>query len=79
MIEIHNLTKEQIEMLKTIWTIDKLEDFEHFCRSLPEDKRSMVATLTRLVEDEYLEIDIQRLTSYPIAEQWFTSIGIKLS
>lgn len=78
MIQIHNLTKEQVELLKTIWTIDTTEDFERFCRNLPSDKRMMVATLTRMVEEEYLEVDIQRLTSYAIAEQWLTSIGIKL-
>lgn len=78
MIQIHNLTSEQIDLLNKIWAIDDTEEFEKFCRSLPAEKRTMVSTLCIMIEDEYLEVDIQRAQSYPIAEQWLTNIGVKL-
>ena len=77
-IQLHNLTPEQIALLDKIWAIDELEDFARFCSRLPREKRQMVETLTRMMDEEYLEVDIQALSSYPIAEAWLSSIGVTL-
>jgi len=78
MIQIHNLAPEQVELLNKIWSMDDPEEFERFCRSLPANKRNMVSSLCIMIEAEYLEVDIQCASSYPVAENWLTSIGVKL-
>lgn len=77
-IQLHGLTPEQVALLDKIWAMDESEDFERYCRQLPRNKRQMVATLTRMISQEYLEVDIQALSSYPVSEEMLSRIGVNL-
>ena len=48
-LQIHDLTKEQAEMLTKIWSIDSREDVNKFRDSLPLFRRQQVDTLVELV------------------------------
>ncbi len=60
-MQIHNLTREQFEMLEHLWTLETLEDIENFKRELPRFRRQQVDTLIELVRlqtvDDILDAD----------------------
>ena len=49
MIQLDNLTPEQVEMLDTMWSLDTYEDYCAYLDSLDAEDRRMAETLSRLV------------------------------
>ena len=49
MIQIENLTPEQVEMLDTMWSLDTFEDYCAYLNSLHPEDRKMAESLSEMV------------------------------
>jgi hypothetical protein len=49
MIEIDNLTPEQVEMLDTMWSLESYEDFQSYLESLDPADRRMAESLAKMI------------------------------
>jgi hypothetical protein len=49
MIQIENLTQEQVEMLDAMWELESYEEYEEFLESLDPEDRKMAEALSQLV------------------------------
>jgi len=49
MIQIQNLTPEQVEMLDVMWELDSYEDYCNYLDSLPLEERRMAESLSQMV------------------------------
>ena len=49
MIQIENLTPEQVEMLDTMWELDSYEDYCNYLDSLSPEDRHTAETLSQMV------------------------------
>lgn len=49
MIQIENLTPEQVEMLDTMWSLDTFEDYTTYLDSLDPRDRKMAESLSQMV------------------------------
>lgn len=54
-MQIHDLTSEQFEMLDYLWSLETLEEVEHFKRELPRFRRQQVDTLIELVRLQVID------------------------
>ena len=67
-MRLDNLTKDQADMCDIIWNIGTYDEFKHLSKEWPEAKRQMAITLIHIMGYEDLELEIERMTTYPIAE-----------
>lgn len=49
MIQLENLTPEQVEMLDTMWELYSYEEYTQYLDSLSPENRKMAETLSQLV------------------------------
>lgn len=49
MIQIENLTPEQVEMLDTMWSLDTFEDYCEYLETLSVEDRKMAESLSQMV------------------------------
>ncbi len=49
MIQLENLTPEQVEMLDTMWELESYEEYTQYLDSLNAEDRKMAETLSQLV------------------------------
>ena len=49
MIQLDNLTPEQVEMLDIMWSLESYEEFQAYLNSLSKSDRQMAETLAKLV------------------------------
>lgn len=49
MIQIQNLTPEQVEMLDTMWELESYEDYCNYLDSLSLEDRRMAESLSQMV------------------------------
>ena len=49
MIQIENLTPEQVEMLDTMWSLDTFEDYCEYLDTLSSEDRKMAESLSQMV------------------------------
>jgi hypothetical protein len=49
MIQLENLTPEQVEMLDTMWELCSYEEYTQYLDSLSPEDRKMAETLSQLV------------------------------
>lgn len=49
MIQIENLTPEQVEMLDYMWSLDTFEDYCAYLDSLDSEDRKMAESLSQMV------------------------------
>jgi hypothetical protein len=49
MIQLENLTPEQVEMLDTMWELYSYEEYTQYLDSLSPEDRKMAETLSKLV------------------------------
>lgn len=77
MINIHNLTKEQCEMLDKIWHIDTEEELMAFRSTLPRFRRQQLDTLIQLLVMEDIEENMNNETW--VAKAMLAGIGVKCS
>lgn len=73
---IDGLTKEQVDLLDKMWSIESLDDFEVWLRSLPQSKVLQVMTLRELMILADIDEDVSNMNSYSEAEQMLKKIGI---
>ena len=76
-IIIHGLTTEQRKMLDKIWSIDEPDDFEDFVGSLPRFRQQQVATLCLLINYEFMEFELDDMTTYTDADALLSKIKQK--
>lgn len=67
-MRLDNLTKDQADMCDIIWNIGTYDEFKHLSKEWPEAKRQMAITLIHIMGYEDLELEIQKMQTYPIAE-----------
>ena len=68
-MRLDHLTKEQADMCDIIWNVGTYEEFKSLSESWSEQKRQMAVTLIHIMGYEDLEIEIEKMNSFPIAEQ----------
>ena len=49
MIQIENLTPEQVEMLDTMWSLDSYDEYQDYLNSLSTSDRKMAESLAEMV------------------------------
>ena len=49
MIQIENLTPEQVEMLDTMWSLESYDEFQDYLNSLSTSDRKMAESLAKLI------------------------------
>lgn len=49
MIQLENLTPEQVEMLDIMWSLESYDEFQDYLNSLSKSDRQMAETLAKLV------------------------------
>lgn len=54
---INGLTKEEVQMLEMMWSIESVEDMEDWVASLTRDERLMVYRLRMLLIVEMIDYD----------------------
>lgn len=67
-MRLDNLTKDQADMCDIIWNIGTYDEFKHLSKEWPEAKRQMAITLIHIMGYEDLELEIEKMQTYPIAE-----------
>ena len=68
MIQINNLTPEQVEMLDHMWSLETWEDYENWYSLLDEEDQMMADGLQRLIVMEAME-DLVEETKYKDAKE----------
>ena len=68
-MRLDHLTKEQADMWDIIWNVGTYEEFKSLSKTWPERKRQMAVTLIHIMGYEDLEIEIEKMNSFPIAEE----------
>jgi len=67
-MQLDNLTKEQADMCDIIWNVGTYDEFKSLSKTWPEQKRQMAVTLIHIMGYEDLELEIEKMKTYPIAE-----------
>lgn len=49
MIQLENLTPEQVEMLEIMWSLDTYEDYEQYLDTLDAADRRMAESLAQMI------------------------------
>lgn len=49
MIQLDNLTREQVEMLEVMWALDTYEEYSEWLETLSAEDRRMADTLTKMI------------------------------
>ena len=49
MIQIENLTPEQVEMLDTMWSLESYDEYQDYLNSLSTSDRKMAESLAQMV------------------------------
>ena len=49
MIQLDNLTPEQVDMLDIMWALDTYEEYSAWLETLSEEDRRMADTLTKMI------------------------------
>jgi len=75
-LQIHDLTKEQAEMLTKLWSIDSREDVNKFRDSLPLFRRQQVDTLVELVRLQIHDDEVSESGKTTIAQKMLQDIKI---
>jgi hypothetical protein len=68
MIQINNLTPDQVEMLDHMWSLETWEDYENWYSLLDEEDQMMADGLQRLIVMEAME-DLVEETKYKDAKE----------
>jgi hypothetical protein len=55
MIQIHNLTEYQVEMLDHMWTMDSMEEYDDWFALLDEEDQLLALSLQKLIILEEME------------------------
>jgi len=58
MLKIHNLTREQVQMLNKLWTMNTLEEVLEFRDTLPLFRRQQIDTLLEMVRLQIIDDDV---------------------
>lgn len=74
MPEIHNLTKEDVAILDTIWALDTQEDLDNYLSSVSGTKRQRVENLIEMIRLALIDDEVEAMDSYPDAEQILKNI-----
>lgn len=67
-MRLDNLTQEQADMCDIIWSIPDREQFQTVARTWSPRKMNMALTLIQMMVHEELELGIEKMQSFPIAE-----------
>jgi hypothetical protein len=73
-IHITNLTKEQVELLDAMWSLDTLEEYEEWYDLLAEPQQAMANSLQRLL---LLEVADQLMTDTTEATEYLQRFRLK--
>jgi len=77
MIQIHNLTSEQVQMLNKLWSMDSFDEVERFRSSLPLFRRQQIDTLLEMVRLQIIDDDIDDTGDLNLAQEMLASFIMK--
>lgn len=73
-MRLDNLTIEQADMCDVIWSIPDKDKFNAVSKTWPLEKKQMALTLIQMMVQEELELEIEKMNSFPIAEKLIESV-----
>ena len=73
-MQIEGLTKRQVEMLDTLWSLDSLDDVESYVNTLNKNEKKTALTLVEMLSIACVDEEIEKLKSYPTAKKLLTNI-----
>jgi hypothetical protein len=72
---IDGLTKEQVEMLDKLWSLDTMEEVRQFRSTLPRFRQQQIDTLMEIILQELAEDEITKMETFPDAEKILEEIS----
>ena len=72
---IDGLTKEQVEMLDKLWSLDTMEEVRQFRSTLPQFRQQQIDTLMEIILQELAEDEITKMETFPDAEKILKEIS----
>jgi len=72
---IDGLTKEQVEMLDKLWSLDTMEEVRQFRSTLPRFRQQQIDTLMEIILQELAEEEITKMETFPDAEKILEKIS----
>lgn len=76
-MKIHNLTKEQVEMLDYLWSLDTIEAIEDFKQELPRFRRQQVDTLLQLIHLQMIDDELAQTEDLQLAQDMLSGLMSK--
>lgn len=76
-MKIHNLTKEQVEMLDHLWSLDTIEAIEDFKQELPRFRRQQVDTLLQLIHLQMIDDELAQTEDLQLAQDMLSGLMSK--
>jgi hypothetical protein len=73
-MHIEGLTKRQVEMLDTLWSLDSLDDVEIYVNTLNKNEKKTALTLVEMLSIACVDEEIEKLKSYPTAKKVLSNI-----
>jgi hypothetical protein len=73
-MHIEGLTKRQVEMLDTLWSLDSLDDVEIYVNTLNKNEKKTALTLVEMLSIACVDEEIEKLKSYPTAKKLLSAI-----
>lgn len=72
--EIHDLTKEDVQILDTIWALDTQEELDSYMNSISTEKRKRVNVLIELIRLSEIDSKVESMDDYPQAAELLKKI-----
>ena len=69
MIQLHGLSKHQVALLDTIWSIDSVEDCQAYIMSLPPTDQFECQNLVRLIALELVDMAVGEMDEWKESKQ----------
>jgi len=69
MIQIHNLTKDQVDMLDHMWSLESAEEYFAWYDLLDEDDQKMADTLMQMVILAEVDSDTEEVEDLSLARE----------
>jgi len=73
-MHIEGLTKRQVEMLDTLWSLDSLDEVEDYVNTLNRSEKKVALTLVEMLSIVCVDEEIEKLKSYPTAKKLLSAI-----
>lgn len=73
-MHLDRLTKTQVKIANTLWSLESAEDLQFYISSLPPDTKQEALTLVELMLLASTDDTVDVMTEYPLAENMLNEI-----